>query len=164
MNARRLAIALLLGLALGALGCFRIGVTAGHEIPQSEVERIVPGQTTRADILRMFGAPAEASDGQIFARLFDAGEISADDLAALPFADLLVYEIADGNARVLFTFLFNWARVDIERDRLTVFFDEKDVVLYYGLTRQRPEPVPAETAPDVAAPPPRPHRGGGWNR
>ena len=35
-------------------------------------------------------------------------------------------------------------RVDLERDRLVVFFDENDVVLYYGITRQREDPEAAK--------------------
>ncbi|MEM7410136.1 MAG: hypothetical protein AAF430_07885 [Myxococcota bacterium] len=147
---RRLLLGLVLGaLLLGGTGCFRVGVTAGFEIPQSRVDQIVPGETTKADILQWFGAPADATDGEIFARLFDAGEVSADDLVALPFSDLLVYEITDGEARILMTILYNWSRVDIHRDRLMIFFDENDVVLYYGITRQRPqdrEPVEQEVS------------------
>ena len=135
---RRSLFALLAALcALAVTGCFRIGVTVGAEIPEDSVARIVPGQTTKDDILRWFGAPSEATDGEIFARMFDAGEIAAEDLVALPFSDMLVYEIIDGNTRILMTIVFNWARVDLLRDRLVVFFDENDVVLYYGITRQR---------------------------
>ena len=72
--------------------------------------------------------------------MFDAGEIAAEDLVALPFADMLVYEILEGDARVLMTIVFNWARVDVKRDRMVIFFDEHDVVLYYGITRQRLQP------------------------
>jgi hypothetical protein len=134
---RRSAALTLSALLVLATGCFRIGVSVGPEIPQRAVERIVPGETTKDDVLRWFGAPAEATDGEIFARLFDVGEIAAEDLLALPFSDMLVYEIADGQARILFTFVFNWADVRIKRDRLVVFFDEHDRVLYYGITRQR---------------------------
>jgi hypothetical protein len=118
-------------------GCFRIGVTTGTEIPERDVRRIVPGATTKAEILEWFGAPAEATDGDIFARLIDVGEIAAEDLVALPFSDYLVYEITDGQGRALILLLFNWIRVDLKRDRLMVFFDENDVVLYFGITRQR---------------------------
>jgi hypothetical protein len=122
---------------LGGSGCFRIGVTVGAEIAEDRVAAIVPGQTTRAQILEWFGAPVQVSDGEIFTRMFDAGEITAEDLVALPFADLLVYEITDGNSRILITLLFNWASVVLTRDRLVIFFDRNDVVLYYGITRQR---------------------------
>lgn len=125
---------------LGTTGCFRIGVTVGTEIPDEDVRRIVPGVTTKGEILDWFGAPAEATDGEIFTRLLDAGEIAAEDLVALPFADYLVYEITDGQGRAMVTLIFNWIRVDLKRDRLMVFFDEDDRVLYFGLTRQRSAP------------------------
>jgi hypothetical protein len=124
-------------LALGMQGCILIGVRVGEEIPPGQVARIVPGETTKDDVLRWFGAPVQATDGEIFARMFDAGEIAAEDLVALPFADFLVYEITDGNGRFIITILFNWGEVKLKRDRLTIFFDENDVVLYYGVTRQR---------------------------
>jgi hypothetical protein len=125
--------------ALALCGCFNIGVVTGSEIPADRVARIVPGTTTKDEILRWFGAPSEATDGEVLTRMFDAGEIAAEDLVALPFADMLVYEILEGDAKILMTIVFNWARVDVKRDRLLVFFDERDVVLYYGLTRQRVE-------------------------
>ncbi len=132
-----LASVLCAGALLSAIGCFRIGVTVGTEIPEENVRRIVPGVTTKAEILEWFGAPAEATDGEIFTRLFDAGEIAAEDLVALPFSDYLVYEITDGQGRALVTLVFNWISVELKRDRLMVFFDQNDVVLYYGVTRQR---------------------------
>ncbi len=136
--------------ALGALalcGCFNIGVVTGTEIPADRVANIVPGQTTKDEILRWFGAPYEATDGEVLTRMFDAGEIAAEDLVALPFSDMLAFEILEGDARIMMTIVFNWARVDVKRDRLVVFFDEHDRVLYYGVTRQRgKEPEAVETA------------------
>jgi hypothetical protein len=126
--------------ALTVCGCFNIGVITGTEIPADRVANIVPGKTTKDEILRWFGAPSEESDGAVLSRMFDAGEIAAEDLVALPFADMLVYEILEGDARVVMTIVFNWARVDVKRDRMVIFFDEHDVVLYYGITRQRLQP------------------------
>ncbi len=125
--------------ALALCGCFNIGVVTGSEIPADRVARIVPGTTTKDEILRWFGAPSEETDGEVLTRMFDAGEIAAEDLVALPFADMLVYEILEGDAKIMMTIVFNWARVDVKRDRMVVFFDERDVVLYYGVTRQRVE-------------------------
>jgi hypothetical protein len=119
----------------------------GEEIPAERVADIVPGKTTKEEILRWFGAPEQYTDATLLARVFDAGEIASEDLIALPFADLLVYEIDDVNARVLITLIFNWVRADLLRDRLVIYFDDHDVVLYYGITRQRDEEPPL-FAPD----------------
>ena len=127
-------------LALTSTGCIRVDVTAGNEIAQDRVAQIVPGHTTKDDILRWFGAPADFTDGEVLARMFDAGEIAAEDLNALPFSDILVYMIADGKARGLITLVFNFMRVDVTYDRLVIYFDEYDVVKYYGITRQRMNP------------------------
>ena len=123
--------------ALALSGCINIGVTVGEEIPADRVAQIVPGKTTKTEILHWFGAPDQYTDAALFARLFDIGEIAAEDLLALPFSDMLVYEIDDVNAKVLITVLFNWVRADMLRDRLVIYFDQNDVVLYYGMTRQR---------------------------
>jgi hypothetical protein len=142
--ARAAAVALA---ALALCGCFNIGVVTGTEIPADRVSQIVPGKTTKDEVLRWFGAPYEATDGEVLARMFDAGEIAAEDLVALPFNDMLAFEILEGDAKILMTIVFNWARVDVKRDRLVVFFDEHDRVLYYGVTRQRgAEPTTAEAA------------------
>ena len=136
---RIVTLALTASAALALGGCINIGVTVGEEIPAELVSQIVPGKTTKAEILKSFGAPDQYTDAALFARLFDIGEIAAEDLVALPFSDLLVYEIDDVNAHVLITVLFNWVRADMLRDRLVIYFDENDVVLYYGITRQRGE-------------------------
>jgi hypothetical protein len=154
---RRLFLAALVAsCALGVAGCIQIGVTVGNEIPRDRVASIVPGQTTKQEILDWFGAPADFTDGEIFARLVDVGDIAAEDIVALPFSDLLVYEIIDGNGRILITILFNWVNVELERDRLVVFFDENDVVLYYGLTRQREHPHAAKGIVEHPHGPPAP--------
>jgi hypothetical protein len=136
---RIVTLALMALTALAQSGCINIGVTVGEEIPAELVSQIVPGKTTKGEILKSFGAPDQYTDAALFARLFDIGEIAAEDLVALPFSDLLVYEIDDVNAHVLITVLFNWVRADMLRDRLVIYFDENDVVLYYGITRQRDE-------------------------
>ena len=129
-----------------ACGCFNIGVVTGTEIPADRVAQIVPGETTKDEILRWFGAPYEATDGEVLARMFDAGEIAAEDLVALPFNDMLAFEILEGDAKILMTIVFNWARVDVKRDRLVVFFDERDgcstTASRASASRSRPLPRP----------------------
>lgn len=142
------AAVLVAACVLGATGCIRVAVNYGNEIPQDHVAQIVPGHTTKADVLRWFGAPALYTDGEIFARVIDVGEIAAEDLVALPFADLLVYEIYGANARGFIGILFNYMKIEVDRDRLVVFFDENDVVLYYGITRQREHPHAAAAGHD----------------
>jgi hypothetical protein len=135
--------------ALALCGCFNIGVVTGTEIPADRVAQIVPGKTTKDEILRWFGAPYESTDGEVLTRMFDAGEIAAEDLVALPFNDMMAFEILEGDAKILMTILFNWAEVHVKRDRLVVFFDEHDRVLYYGVTRQRVDDPAAEDAAEL---------------
>ena len=65
--------------AFALCGCFNIGVVTGTEIPADRVAQIVPGKTTKDEILRWFGAPYESTDGEVLTRMFDAGEIAAED-------------------------------------------------------------------------------------
>ena len=51
---------------------------------------------------------------------------------ALPYADVLVFELTRGRAKGVFLLLFNYFDVRVANDRLVVFFDDEDRVLYYG--------------------------------
>ena len=75
MGARRVRLnamrrfAALAAISFALCGCFNIGVVTGSEIPVDRVANIVPGVTTKDEILRWFGAPSEGTDGEVLARL-----------------------------------------------------------------------------------------------
>ena len=112
-------------------------VTVGHRESRRTTSADRSGPTTRQKILRLVRRAGRVPDGEIFSRLTDVGDIAAEDLVALPFARHLVYEIIDETRDTDHAPVQLRLRVDLERDRLVVFFDENNVVLYYGLTRQR---------------------------
>jgi hypothetical protein len=123
---------------LGA-GCFTIEVTAGNEVPTERVPEIMPGTTTKAEILDWFGAPEDYTDPSGLRRVLDDGVVLPEDVVALPYADVLVFETTHGRVKGVLLFLFNWIDVHVTSDRLVVFFDDQDRVLYYGFRRAADE-------------------------
>ena len=119
---------------LGA-GCFSMRVVAGNEVPDERVPQIQPGRTTKAEILDWFGAPEDYTDPSGLRRVLDDGVVLPEDVLSLPYADVLVFETTHGRVKGVFTIFFNWFDVHVVSDRLVVFFDDQDRVLYYGYRR-----------------------------
>ena len=119
---------------LGA-GCFSIHVVAGNEVPTERIPGIQPGQTSKAEILDWFGAPEAYTDPSGLRRVMDDGVVLPEDVLALPYADVLVFETTRGRVKGVLLILFNWFDVHVVNDRLVVFFDDQDRVLYYGYRR-----------------------------
>ena len=124
-----LALALLAWLAAG---CFSIQVTAGNQVPAERVAEIRPGETSKAQILDWFGAPEDYTDPSGLRRVFADGVAVPEDVLHLPYADVLVFELTRGEAKGVLLILFNYFDVHVANDRLVVFFDDQDRVLYYG--------------------------------
>lgn len=129
---RPAAIGALAVVAVLGLGCFSIRVVSGNEIPAERVAQIEPGVTTRADVLEWFGAPEDYTDPSGLRRVFADGVLLPEDVLHLPYADVLVFELTRGRARGLLLLLYNHFEVRVVNDRLVVFFDDEDRVLYYG--------------------------------
>jgi hypothetical protein len=110
-------------------------VVAGNQVPADRVAQIQPGQTTKAEILDWFGAPEDYTDPSGLRRVFDDGVVLAEDVLSLPYADVLVFESTHGRVKGLLLILFNWIDVKVASDRLVLFFDDEDRVLYYGYRR-----------------------------
>ena len=113
-------------------GCFSIQVTVGNEVPAERVGEIRPGETTKAQILDWFGAPEDYTDPSGFRRVLADGVAAPEDVLQLPYADVLVFELTRGQAKGILLILFNQFDVRIANDRLVVFFDDQDRVMYYG--------------------------------
>ena len=128
----RLASVVLVCAAGLTTACFTIEVTAGNEVPPDRVAQIQPGVTTKPEILDWFGAPEDYTDPSGLRRIFAEGVAVPEDVLQLPYADILVFELTRGEMRGLLLLVFNWFEVRVANDRLVVFFDEQDRVLYYG--------------------------------
>jgi hypothetical protein len=126
------AVAALACAAWLGVGCVSMTVVAGNQVPTERVAEIQPGHTTKAEILDWFGAPEDYTDPSGLRRVLDGGELLPDDVLALPYADVLVFETTHGRVKGLILILFNWLDIRVTSDRLVVFFDDQDRVLYYG--------------------------------
>lgn len=116
---------------LGA-GCFSIEVVAGNQIPSERVGEIRPGETSKAQVLDWFGAPEDYTDPSGLRRVMDNGVALPEDVLQLPYADVLVFELTRGRVKGFLVIVYNQFAVHVASDRLVVFFDDQDRVLYYG--------------------------------
>jgi len=125
-------VGVLISAACLSTACFSIQVVSGNEVPVDRVARIQPGTTTRAEILEWFGAPEDYTDPSGLRRIFADGVAAPEDVLALPYADVLVFELTRGRVRGVLLLLYNQFEVHVANNRLVVFFDDQDRVLYYG--------------------------------
>jgi len=116
-------------------GCVLIHAVGGDEVPEERVAQIQPGVTTRREILDWFGAPAAYTDPSGLRILLEQAEVAPEDVLTFPYADVLVFQLTQARGRILFLLLFNYAEFRGASDRLVVFFDENDRVMYYGYRR-----------------------------
>ncbi|MEW6071405.1 MAG: hypothetical protein AB1726_02265 [Planctomycetota bacterium] len=102
-------------------GCFISRTTVNEPLPPGPIEALRPGETTAADVLRLFGAPTEVVQlGRRTAYRFDASTSKRAGLLLL-----LVVLMND----------------DTRSDRIWVFFDENDVLTHVGATFDSHDPV-----------------------
>jgi hypothetical protein len=129
---RFLAVLALAGVAWLGAGCVMMNVVGGNEVPEERIAQIRPGETTRAEILDWFGSPAAYTDPSGLRLLFEAAEVRPEDVLTFPYADVLVFQLTRAKGRALLLFVFNYIEARGASDRLVVFFDDKDRVMYYG--------------------------------
>lgn len=124
--------ALLLGLGSG---CVLARYHEGNRLPTERVERIEPGVTTKAQILDWFGPPQNYGEDSLIERMIVDGAPPEGSWAPERLQNVLAYEFHEGRARGVLLFLFNYMELRVHSDRLVVFFDEEDVVRYFGVER-----------------------------
>jgi hypothetical protein len=148
----RAGLALLAGLGAAAAGagCTVVTVRYGHAVPDARaLAAVVPGTSTRADVVAALGAPEEyaSPNALAFARAWDPPRQRVDaerdligrrvltwlhetrtrrEFAVLPSVPLL-----GGLAT-----LFSYATVVHEDERVVVLLDEDDVVTAVGRSRE----------------------------
>ena len=127
---------LLLLAALAALyGCVIGRYSEGQTIPVDEIARIVPGTTTKSEILDWFGAPQSYADATFLEDYMSDRQLVPGPVVDLPFADVLVYRLTEGRLRGVVLILFNHIRLDVASDTLVIYFDGQDRVLYHGFRK-----------------------------
>jgi hypothetical protein len=122
---------LLLSLSCAA-GCFVGRYQEGLPVAADKIAQIVPGQTTKAEILDWFGAPSGLADAQLLESFLADRELLPGPVVDLPFADVLVFRLTEGRLSGLVLILWNTVEFRVQSDTLIVFFDEKDRVSYFG--------------------------------
>lgn len=145
VSLRAVAIGAGLALALACAGCLNIRFAEGSPLPRERVGLIKPGETTKAEVLAWFGAPQGFSDASALERLVRDQDFQPETVLDLPFADALVFRFTAGVGRgVLIPPVF--VRIDLRvlSDTLVVFFDDRDLVLYYGIKEETDALDPAK--------------------
>ena len=123
---------LLLLLCLCAGGCVIGRYEEGSPVAAERVAQIVPGVTTKTDILAWFGPPQGMADAQLLESFLVDRELMPGPVVDLPFADVLVYRLTQGELRGMILVLYNQFDIDIACDTLVVFFDGQDRVSQFG--------------------------------
>jgi hypothetical protein len=121
--------------ALCLSGCIVLDFTEGQTVDGDLVAQIVPGQTTKAQILDWFGAPQGLADASLLESFLADRELWPGPVVDLPFADVLVYRLSKGRFSGLITIVWNRFDFHVGNDTLVVFFDDKDRVSYYGFRK-----------------------------
>ncbi|MGQ0553903.1 MAG: hypothetical protein ACT4PU_11875 [Planctomycetota bacterium] len=112
-------------------GCLFVGGSGsiGPHLPAADLGRIVPGRTTKAEVLALLGPPDEHRRPEAVAAMSD------DELriaGALSFAhraeNVLTWQRDDLQARGTILLLLNVVTVDTRSERVVIFFDAFDVV------------------------------------
>lgn len=116
-------------------GCVMVNVVGGNEVPEERVAQIRPGETTRSEVLDWFGSPAAFTDPSGLRILLEGAEVQPEDVLTFPYSDVLVFQLTRAKGRGLLLVLFNYVELRGASDRLVVFFDDQDRVMYYGYRR-----------------------------
>jgi hypothetical protein len=125
---RALALAALL-----ASGCVMGRYSEGQPIELAHLDRVKPGETTKAQILEWFGSPQSYADPTVLEEAQTQLGLTLGTVVDLPYADVLVYRITEGRLRAVVLVLFNHIDLRVASDTLIFFFDGQDRVLYYGV-------------------------------
>lgn len=132
---RALAVGALLALLAAGPGCLVAQYREGNPVPLDQVDRIRPGVTTKEEVLAWFGPPQNYTNASLLEQLVASDEVPPGTTPPYRFSDVLAYQIHHGEVRGLLLLLFNRIDVRMRSDHLVVFFDEDDVVRYYGVRR-----------------------------
>ncbi len=124
------------GLALLALpfvlsGCLMVQASGsfGPTLDPAAIARIVPGETTKREVLALLGPPEEFLRSEVVESLADettrvSGAVALGNRAQDAFSWQRDRLVGSGNVLLL----YNRFQADVESDLVVVFFDEQDRV------------------------------------
>ncbi|MEZ0230740.1 MAG: hypothetical protein ACAI25_19115 [Planctomycetota bacterium] len=134
---RWLLVALLIGVLFP--GCILGRVRDQVPLDPDKVARIIPGQTTKKDVVDLLGAPTYVND-RIGLRVLGkpvqvqgAGPL-IDELVHSPLDHSYTYEYTDTKSLALYLLIVSFTNQETKRDRVVVFFDQKGLVSHVGAT------------------------------
>ncbi|MBW2244790.1 MAG: hypothetical protein JRH01_22650 [Deltaproteobacteria bacterium] len=129
---------LVLGLSL-LLGCVVGTYSEGMPVDPARVAEIRPGTTTKADLLAWFGPPSNFSDASLLEDLILSEETTGGPGGGAPrrFSDILAWQAYEGRINGLVMIIFNSLKIRADSDLLVVFFDDDDVVKYFGFRQSQ---------------------------
>ena len=122
-------------LSLLGTGCVIARYEEGSAVAADHIRDIVPGQTTKSQILDWFGAPQGLADAALLESFLVDRDLMPGPVVDLPFADVLVYRLTQGKLRGMILVLYNQFDIHIASDTLVVFFDGEGKVTQYGYKR-----------------------------
>lgn len=126
-------------LTTSTTGCI-LGRTR-DEVPldPARVAMIVPGKTTKRDVVELLGAPTYVND-RIGLRVvgrpdgLDGSAVGplVDELVRSPLDHSYTYEYTDTKSASLYLLVVSFTNQETRRDRVVVFFDDDGVVTHLG--------------------------------
>lgn len=120
---RRTSLLALCLAAHAATGCIVLRSYSGNELPTVVEGELVPGTTTKADVLRNIGPPdriVRQYDGDVFVYAYSRRNVNTLILAEPVFTH---------------TTIFEYTKEQEKSDRLVVMFNRDGVLLSVGLQR-----------------------------
>ena len=120
-------------------GCAIGTYSEGKRVDADQVAEIRPGTTTKADLLAWFGPPSNYSDASLLEELILSEETTGGAGGGAPrrFSDILAWQAHEARLSGIVTIIFNTMKIRTDSDLLVVFFDDDDVVEYFGFRQSQ---------------------------
>ncbi len=130
--------AALAALLVSLSGCILGRVRDEVPLEPEKVAKIVPGQTTKKEVVELLGAPTFVNDRiglRLSAPRHAAGPSVGpllDEIVRSPLDHTYTYEYTDSKSLSLYLLIVSFTNQETKRDRVVVFFDEHGVVSHVG--------------------------------
>ncbi len=129
--------------ALLLSGCIYVQASGvfGSSLDPAVVSQIVPGESTKGQVLDLLGPPEEFVRSEVIAALGDettrvSGAIALGNRAQ----DAFTYQLDTLSAHGSLLVFFNYVRAEIVTDLLVIFFDDEDRVREVSLRKVSEKP------------------------
>jgi hypothetical protein len=113
-------------------GCVIGRYVEGNEIREEWIADLLPGVTTKDQVLEWFGPPENFSSSAALSEFLESRGLAPESAGRYPFTDVFAYQFHRGRLRGFFALLYNRFEFKIASDLLLVFFDEQGRVADWG--------------------------------